>query len=910
MMLSADIQELLQYATPEELAEIDALLAETTDIWEPLPGPQMMAYNSEADIIGYGGAAGGGKLLRLSEPVATPSGFTPMGSLRVGDTVLDKDGRPCRVTAISAVEPQPELWAFTFDDGTEVTSCVDHQWLTFDAKELAALTRRDPAWREARRARRPSRAKGNKSEAFVAAMAKRNAEYSQAGPLPTGSTRTTRQIIDTLRLPSGRANHAVPVAAPLVLPDADLPVDPYVLGAWLGDGTSASGGFTNVDPEITQEIKRAGYEVTHNDDGKTHYIRGLKTHLRGLGLIGDKHIPDLYLRASAAQRLALLQGLMDTDGTVAKHSGSAEFCNTNEKIIDGAVQLIASLGWKVRKREGRAKINGKDCGPKWTLKFVPGDYVFRLPRKRDIQKIATRRTTAFRYILDARPAPSEPGRCITVDSPSRTYLVGNNLIPTHNTDLLAGLVLTKHKRALIVRREKAQTEGVIQRLEEIVGNKDGFNSQKAIWKLGDDKLVEFAGLDNPGDERRWQGRPHDLKAFDEATEQREQQVRFVMGWNRTNDRSIKPRVVLTFNPPTTAEGRWVIKFFAPWLQKGHPNPAAPGELRWFTTKGEDQDYEVPDGRPFVFGEEGELIYDYDPKTPAEKIVRPKSRTFIPARLTDNPYYMATGYMSTLQSLPEPLRSQMLNGDFGAGVKEDEWQAIPTAWIEAAQKRWKPKDVLPPMDSVGVDVSRGGDDKTEIATRHGWWFDELTEVEGQNTVSGRLVAGQIISVLRDKAPIHIDVIGVGASPYDALSELNIQTIGVDMRHGTNATDKSGHFRFLNTRAWLVWRFRELLDPAANNGIALPPCPKLAEELAAYKWELSGGKVKIIETEKIKENIGRSPDRATAVLLASMETPKRDEFEVRKVEHLDPLSAFDHQRAQSMERMADYNPLAGM
>jgi hypothetical protein len=117
------------------------------------------------------------------------------------------------------------------------------------------------------------------------------------------------------------------------------------------------------------------------------------------------------------------------------------------------------------------------------------------------------------------------------------------------------------------------------------------------------------------------------------------------------------------------------------------------------------------------------------------------------------------------------------------------------------------------------------------------------------------------------------------------------------------------RFINTRAWLVWRMRELLDPEANNGIALPPCPKLAEELGSYKWEFSGGKVKIIETEEIIKNIGRSPDRATAVILASMETPKRDSFEVRKVEHLDPLSAFDHQRQQAADRRADYNPLAG-
>src|SRR5690606_25933739 len=117
------------------------------------------------------------------------------------------------------------------------------------------------------------------------------------------------------------------------------------------------------------------------------------------------------------------------------------------------------------------------------------------------------------------------------------------------TDLICGLTSTEHQRALIARREKAQTEGIIQRLTELVGSTDGFNGQKAIWRLpvANQTLVEFAGLDNPGDERRWQGRPHDLKAFDEVTEMREHQVRFVMGWNRTDDRHQRTRVLMTFN---------------------------------------------------------------------------------------------------------------------------------------------------------------------------------------------------------------------------------------------------------------------------------------------------------------------------------------------------------------------------
>lgn len=443
------------------------------------------------------------------------------------------------------------------------------------------------------------------------------------------------------------------------------------------------------------------------------------------------------------------------------------------------------------------------------------------------------------------------------------------------TDLLAGLALNKHKRVLIIRREKAQTEGIIQRLTEIIGNTDGFNSQKAIWKvgLGTQPLIEFGGLDNLGDERRWQGRPHDLKAFDEATEMRESQVRFIMGWTRTDDPSLHPQVLLTFNPPTTAEGRWVIKFFAPWLDKNHPNPAEAGEIRWFTTIGDNHDAEVPDGRPFVIGEDGEYIYDFDSSEYSpEQILKPKSRTFIPARVTDNKYYMESGYMSVLQSLPEPLRSQMLYGDFGAGIEEDPWQVIPTAWVEAAMARWKRPDVLPSMDSVGVDVARGGKDFTDIARRHGNWFDVPLSYAGSETPDGPTVAGLVVAARRDEAPIHIDVIGVGSSPYDFLNSMGAQTIGVNVSEKATANAQDGRMQFFNLRTQLWWQMREALDPANNMGIALPPDEQLKADLTAPNWSMSGARVKVESRDEILKRIGRSPDRGTAYILALMDTPK--------------------------------------
>lgn len=452
------------------------------------------------------------------------------------------------------------------------------------------------------------------------------------------------------------------------------------------------------------------------------------------------------------------------------------------------------------------------------------------------------------------------------------------------TDLIAGLSLNEHKRVLIVRREKAQTDGIVQRIEEILGTKNGFNSQKSAWRLGDGKLLEFGGLDNMGDEKRWQGRAHDLKALDEATEIRESQARFVMGWNRTPDPKIKPKCLLTFNPPTTAEGRWVLDFFAPWLKKGYPNPAKPGELRYFAMVG-DKEQEVPSKESFVLVN-GKPCYDFNPKDfKPEHIIKPKSRTFIPARVTDNKYYMETGYMNTLQALPEPLRSQMLYGDFSAGIEDDPWQVIPTAWVEAAQARWKPIEEMRmlhkgdfTMDSYGLDVARGGRDNTIGYGRYGQWYDRANVLPGKDSPDGPVSASFAVAHVRDRAPIHVDVIGVGASTYDFLKQSGMQVVPVDVRQAATSFDRSGRLSFFNMRSQLWWQLRESLDPAYGSNVALPPDEKLLADLTAPRWALSGKNIKVESREDIVERIGRSPDYGSAMINAQIDTPKRHIMEI--------------------------------
>ena len=428
------------------------------------------------------------------------------------------------------------------------------------------------------------------------------------------------------------------------------------------------------------------------------------------------------------------------------------------------------------------------------------------------------------------------------------------------TDLACGKSLTQHQKVLVLRREATQLTGIIDRFQELIGSRDGYNGADRIWRLSG-KQIEFGSTPNVDDWNKYQGRPHDLVIFDEAANFLESQVRALLGWLRSVDPKQRCQALLTFNPPTSAEGRWITAFFAPWLDSKHPNPAAPGELRYFAMI-DGKEVEVPDAQPFDHGTDR---------------ITPMSRTFIPSRISDNPYLMGTGYMSTLQALPEPLRSQMLHGDFNAGIEDDPWQVIPTAWVEAAQARWKKPDKLAPMESLGCDVARGGRDQTILARRHGMWFDVPLVYPGTATPDGPTVAGLCIAAKRDDAVIHIDVIGVGSSPYDFLNDARQQVVGVNVSEAATATDQSGRLRFKNLRSQLWWKFREALDPSNNTGICLPPDPRLLADICAPTWELTGSTIYVASREQILAKIGRSPDYGSAYILAMLDTPKRGDIE---------------------------------
>lgn len=463
---------------------------------------------------------------------------------------------------------------------------------------------------------------------------------------------------------------------------------------------------------------------------------------------------------------------------------------------------------------------------------------------------------------EASPGQPTPQR-LAYDSAADELLYGG-AAGGGKTDLLLGLALTRHRRSILFRREGTQLRAAEDRLAEILGARTGFRAASQCWHLPGDRLLEFGHCQHPGDERKYQGRPHDLKAFDELTHFTESQYRFLATWLRTTRPGQRTRIVAASNPPTAGEGEWVIRHWAPWLDPGHGDPAAPGELRWFAML-DGEEVARPDGAAFTWrGEE----------------VRPRSRSFVPSGVDDNPY-LDGGYKAVLQALPEPLRGRMLKGDWQAGLADHPWQVIPGAWVRAAQERWR-AGAAPPggrrspraaMTALGVDVAQGGDDETVLTPRFGMRCGEQIVRPGRETPDGAAVVALVATALRDGAQVNIDCTGGwGGAAYEQLRTLGVPCLRLVMSEASEARDRSGSLGFVNRRAELYWRCREWLDPANGHDAALPPDPLLRADLCAARWKVvrgqagRGGRIQIDDKQAQARRLGRSPDRGDSLVYA--------------------------------------------
>lgn len=420
-------------------------------------------------------------------------------------------------------------------------------------------------------------------------------------------------------------------------------------------------------------------------------------------------------------------------------------------------------------------------------------------------------------------------------------------------------ILLQHTRCAIFRADAKQIAGLLDDMVAMYGSPEGLNRQWGVFRFSDKPghMAEWGGVGGPGDEKAWQGRAHDFIGVDEATEIPRFKIDWLRTWLRTTIPGQRCQILLTFNPPTDAKGRWVVSFFAPWLDPAHPNPAEPGEIRYFVTQGQNLDYEVPNGDRYEKQVGDRTIW-----------VKPQSRTFIPAKVWDNTYLRDTGYVDALANLPERLQKQMLMGDFQAGIEDAVDQIIPTAWVEQAMVRWTTAGRRKPMNALGVDVARLGSANTVFAPRHDLWWDILQVVPGTDSPDGPFVAGHAVQRQRDDALVCVDDIGVGSSAYDFLKAggTNVQAVTSSKQKGLPKIEDNMTFANLRTLLW--WYFRKLLDPANHFDIELPRSQELRDELVAPTYRFVGLKCCMETKDEIRIRLGwphgKSTDRADAVV----------------------------------------------
>ena len=410
--------------------------------------------------------------------------------------------------------------------------------------------------------------------------------------------------------------------------------------------------------------------------------------------------------------------------------------------------------------------------------------------------------------------------------------------------LLLGLARTRHLSTLLLRRTYPQLDdSLIHKAREIWAGTGSYSSSRHVWEWpGEKRRVRFGHCERDDDVYSYQGAEFDLIGVDELTQFNRPPYEYLLSRARSTKRGQRVRIVACSNPGGVGAG-WVKERWAPWLDKKHPRPAIDGEVRWFKRDTGGKEIEAEPGAPGAM-----------------------SRTFIAAKLSDNPH-LGEGYRAVLDLLPEPYRSQLLDGDWEAGCQDDAWQLIPTAWVEAAMARWTPEPAQEPPDCLGVDVAHGGDDKTVLCARHGSWVGMPQCYPGHSTPDGQSVVA-LLQPYAGKCEINLDAGGVGASAYDIAVGSGLPAVrGINFgARNQYARDRSGLYGFANIRAEMYWGLREALEPGAEPPLALPPDPELLAELAAPRWKAQIQGIQIEAKDEIRKRLGRSPDKADAVALA--------------------------------------------
>ena len=395
---------LFEWSAPDEADPLDQKFwALANPAMGYLFEPETLSGRAEAMFDNMAGFKTEHLALDIATPILTPRGWTTMADIKVGDEVYHPDGHPIVVTGTTDVFSERPCYEVETTDGRRLIADEDHRWMVNDRRS-------NRGW----------------ETVTTGELVRRGTERNKTG---------------------GRFAYRLPRQQAIISKPVDLPIDPYVLGAWLGDGTAGKSEITCIDSESDELIRHLGVNITSSRRiGNARRIQfritpgksrdGFPARCRDLGIWTSKRIPDIYLIAGAEQRLALLQGLCDTDGSIDTN-GRVRYCSTNKEMAEQVLYLARSLGWRATLREGESKYGGKVFGAAYYVSWTHDanePSPFRLQRKRD--RINTRpsrageRTTVS--IRSITPVTSRPTRCIMVDSPDSLWLAGRDLVPTAN----------------------------------------------------------------------------------------------------------------------------------------------------------------------------------------------------------------------------------------------------------------------------------------------------------------------------------------------------------------------------------------------------------------------------------------------------------------------------------------------
>lgn len=748
-------------------------------------------------------AHGPGKAVRNGTLVLTPTGWTKVEDLVPGDEVIAGDGTP---TAVTGVYPQGvrSLYRLRFNDGAEVDADGEHLWAT--------VVRRGPE-------------KGSTRVLTTSEM------LAQCGSAPTGWDRPR-----------------VPSVGPVAFPSAPVPLDPYLVGALLGDGclTKATPTFSTADPEMLERIGFGGVRPTKSRPGDFPLL-GLTRELRELGLIGlrswEKHVPNVYLWNDAPTRLAMLRGLMDTDGCISPRDGEIEFSTTSPQLAEGVMFLARSLGAQVRrqtrvtsysyrgeKRQGRRS---------YRVKLAGGPCPFALRRKAEVwERFAeSREFTTDRLVVSITEVEPGEATCIAVAHPSKLFVL-DAFIVTHNTWTAGrvvawwcciwppgeGLAVTTAKRWRQVRSQLWPHVRRVGRQHDLPGRR-----LQTEWWIGDEQ-VAYGFAPNEYDEAAGQGihAPHLLVVVDEAGG-----IPPLLGNNLDGLMTGDARILAIGNPPTDEEGAWFEKICASPLWNTIPISA----------------FDSPN---FT----GEFC---PPEIAAQLVDRAWVDDVRVQYGEDSAYYIAR----VLAQFPKVFAQKV----------------IPVQWCEDAVANTNPSKS--DWQRLGVDVASGGGDAMVVALADGWDLSVIDSWAGPDSADQVVNAERVLPwILRAQGKqkqlgyterrvrVKLDGIGVGSGTADILERM-----GKDGLHDADivkvivSESPSDSGKFLRRRDECWWTMREVIR---DGTIRLSVGAKTQAELCGPTWETnSSGKIVVESKQHMKHRGLSSPDEADACCLAVYE-----------------------------------------